>query len=234
MYTTGEQKDNLYIINLDTNQSQRILTRNRAATSGLFSGWLSPTFWSTDDKVIIMNYTAPKDGPAGMAEITANGSTFQNIDDINTSGIASTDRKSYAYTQPAAQPTEWACQDNGMNTIKLYTFANNTETTIASDSATSYTVKAWSPDSTQLLYQAQKYQSGNGCNAQFASAQNYLFDQKTQQSKLVSLDEKLKDWNNNIVTEIANDGKKLQLLVNGQGVDSSFSEDQLFTIGILN
>jgi flagellar basal body-associated protein FliL len=235
MSTTGPEKDNLYIADLNTRQTNLILSQNRATQNGIYSGWLSPYFWTPDNKAIIMNYVDNQDNILGMAEIAINGSNLHNLTDLIDSGQVSNDRNYYAYTQQAVNPAPWACQDQGMTAIQLYNTQLNTNTTIAGDPISLFRIISWSPDNQQILYQQQKYQSGNGCAALFYDTQTFTYNLTTQQTQqLTSPDDTLKAWSNFLSINTDTEQNQTNLTVNGQTIDSVPTKEQIFSIGTVN
>jgi hypothetical protein len=231
----SEQKDSVHIVNLVTKEQSLILEQERANTGDLFSGWLSPVFWTPDNKAIVMNYVTDPPAAAGMAEIAVNGTNLHTLPGLTTAGFVSNDRAYYAYTQLSQTPTAWACQDNGMTSVQLYNTQTGAETTIAADPISSFRVIAWSPDNRQFLYQTQKYQSGDGCAAQFFDKQYFLYDLTTKQSvELSSIDVQMTQWNSGIAMQYTSDASYTSLIVNRRVLDTVENGQQLFDLGVVS
>lgn len=219
-YRQGERVFKIIIINLDTGSQETILSR--AIIDNTF--WLTPRFWSENDKKIYMYEAFPGEGSSNIWAVNENGTNLNKLP--ITFGKESPDGSKYAYT--GFQEVTWGCRNLANFPLKIYDLITGQEVTVDNNPTknSSFSVADWSPDSKELLYSQSRHKSGEGCLAEFYPDESFIYDTLTNESKRIESKEKqLKAWfpdkpgvqENRI--EAFTEGQPEELKVNGKLID---------------
>lgn len=188
-YRQGERVFKIIVINLDTGSQETILSR--AIIDDTF--WLTPQFWSKNDKKIYMYEAYPGEGSSRIWVVNEDGSNLVKLP--ITFGEESPDGSKYAYT--GFQKVTWGCRGLANFPLKIYDLITGNEIVVGDDpdKSSSFSTVDWSPDSKELLYTKSRYKSGEGCLAQFYPEETFIYDTQNGESKNIESKEKqLKAW----------------------------------------
>lgn len=188
-------ENRLILVNLD-DKSQKEIFSGKPNFS--FRGYFVPDFWLPDDSKIYLGGTVPSDGPFGYAVINKDGSNFHSIPEMNTNGKYSPAGNYFAYVSlnsDELNSIKWACYSSPNTMLTLVDTVKEQQTLVEKNVLNNYTVRGWSPDNKQLVYDVRKYKSGEGCQATFYPVESYVYDIATKTStKVSSADQQLVTW----------------------------------------
>lgn len=189
----GDNETSFRIINvdLDSNAQTTILSKTTQEVGGF---WLTPVYWSSDNKNIYMREAIPVEHTGNLWSINQDGANLKKLS-VFYSGDKSPDTSYFAFLVRMGNNTKFGCVGYPMDTLKIFNFKNEQEIIVETNDQKEYSIDGWSADSKQLLYTTSLYKSGEGCLAEMYPEKTFIYDLNDKQiQQITSKKDKLLEW----------------------------------------